>query len=162
MQEGGYSNNPNDPGGATMHGVTLATYRTFKSDPSLTAADVHAISDADVQTIYRKLYWDVMSCDKLPAGVDLMVFDFGVNAGPERSIKFLQSALGVPADGEFGEVSVEALGKLLPTAIIRILGIAQESYYRSLPTFKEFGEGWIKRIDEREVLAFSMAAAKQT
>ena len=73
--EGGWSDNPADPGGATMKGVTLANFRRYvKADA--TKADLKQISDAQVATVYRRFYWDAVLGAELPDGVDYAVFDF--------------------------------------------------------------------------------------
>ena len=67
--EGGEADHPKDPGGATMKGVTLAVFRTFKGNPNASKAELRAISDADLGAIYHRNYWLAASCDKLrPCG----------------------------------------------------------------------------------------------
>ena len=80
--EGGYSDNPADPGGPTNFGITLATLRAYEGDPNLTADNVKTLTPAVAKEIYRTAYWNRMQCGALPAGLDLEVFDFGVNSGP--------------------------------------------------------------------------------
>ena len=82
--EGGWADHPKDPGGATMKGITLAVFREWTGKQS-TKAELKAISDNTVAAIYRKNYWFPSHCDKLPAGVDLIVFDLAVNSGPGRA-----------------------------------------------------------------------------
>src|SRR5215467_5362605 len=90
--EGGYTNNPADPGGPTNFGITLADYRKYvKSNAD--AADIRAMKVEDAKTIYREKYWNAQRCDELPAGVDYAVFDYGVNSGIGRSGKVLRRAL---------------------------------------------------------------------
>ena len=55
---------------------------------------------SDVAPIYKQNYWDRCKCDSLPSGVDLCVFDFGVNAGTGRGARFLQKCVGAVADGQ--------------------------------------------------------------
>jgi hypothetical protein len=92
--EGGYVDDPADPGGATNMGVTLATLREWSDDPSLGANQVQDMSLRTARAIYRALYWNPLRADDLPVGVDLSVFDFGVNAGIWHSARLLQRALG--------------------------------------------------------------------
>ena len=63
----------------------------------------------DVAPIYRKNYWDRMKCDDLPTGLDLCVFDFGVNAGTGRSAKYLQRMIGTTVDGGIGPNTLRAV-----------------------------------------------------
>jgi lysozyme family protein len=78
--EGGYSNHPDDPGGPTNFGITIADYRRYRKSDA-TAADVRVMRLDEAKAIYRAAYWDVMHCDSLPAGPDYAVFDYGVNSG---------------------------------------------------------------------------------
>ncbi len=95
--EGGWSDNPADPGGATMKGVTLANFRRYvKADAS--KADLKKIGDDQVATVYRRFYWDAVLGAELPDGVDYAVFDFAVNSGPGRAVKYLQATVGVSQD----------------------------------------------------------------
>jgi len=80
-EEGGYSDNPADPGGATNMGITLATYRQWADNPTLGPVQVQDMTERTATAIYRSLYWNPLRADALAAGVDLSVFDMGVNAG---------------------------------------------------------------------------------
>src|SRR6185437_12070982 len=92
--EGGFVDNPADPGGATNMGITLATYRTYADAPTAGVLQIQDLSRSEASSIYRTLYWNPIRGDSLPAGVDLSVFDFGVNAGIFGSVRLLQRALG--------------------------------------------------------------------
>ena len=85
MHEGGYVNHPKDPGGETNLGVTKRVYEEWGGTKEMKDLTVE-----DVEPIYKKNYWDKIKGDDLPDGLDLCVFDFGVNAGPGRAAKFLQ------------------------------------------------------------------------
>ncbi len=109
-QEGGFSNDPHDPGGPTYKGITLAEYRIFRGDPNLTVVDLLNMSATELTTIYRKHYWIPCLCfNEMPDGIDCSVFDMGVNAGVLTSLKVLQRALGVVDDGIIGPKSRAAL-----------------------------------------------------
>ena len=88
--EGGYVNHPKDPGGETNLGVTKRVYEEWGGKK-----DMKDLLVEDVAPIYKKNYWDRMKCDQLPSGLDLCVFDFGVNAGTGRSAKMLQIMIGM-------------------------------------------------------------------
>ena len=92
-EEGGYVDDPADPGGATNMGITLATYRQWSDNPGLGSTQVQDMTERTVRVIYRALYWNPLRADALPLGVDLSVFDMGVNAGIWRSARLLQRAL---------------------------------------------------------------------
>jgi lysozyme family protein len=85
--EGGWSDDPRDPGGATMKGVTLATYAAFKGR-AVSKAELKAISDVDLFAIYRQGYWQAVDGDELPTGPDLCLFDIAVNSGPARALSW--------------------------------------------------------------------------
>ena len=95
--EGGYVNHPQDPGGETNLGVTKRVYQEWGG-----TKDMKDLTFDDVAPIYKKNYWDKMKGDDLPSGLDLCVFDFGVNAGPGRAAKYLQTLIGTVADGGIG------------------------------------------------------------
>ena len=97
--EGGWSDNPADPGGATMKGVTLANFRRFRQSDA-TRADLRQIGNDQVATVYRRFYWDAVAGAELPDGVDYAVFDFAVNSGPGRAAKTLQAVVGTAQDGQ--------------------------------------------------------------
>ena len=97
--EGGYVNHPSDPGGETNLGVTLKVYEVWCAEQDIEQKDMRDLIVEDVAPIYKKNYWDRVKGDQLPAGLDLCVFDFGVNAGTGRSAKYLQTMIGTVADG---------------------------------------------------------------
>lgn len=144
VHEGGWSDNPRDPGGATMKGVTLAVFCAFKGR-SCTKAELRAISDADLAALYRRNYWNVIHADQLPAGVDYVTFDIAVNSGPGRAAKILQSAAGVTPDGAIGPATLASVARAAPDLLIKAMGARREAFYRSLPTFDTFGRGWLSR-----------------
>jgi lysozyme family protein len=76
-EEGGYVDDPADPGGATNMGITLATYRQWADNPALGPTQVQDMTARTARAIYRSLYWNPLRADALPIGVDLSVFDMG-------------------------------------------------------------------------------------
>ena len=157
--EGGFVDNAQDPGGATCHGITLASYQQWSRNPRLGAADIRDIPSATVTSIYETNYWKATLCDALPAGVDLMVFDESVNSGCGRSVRLLQEALGLPAaaiDGCPGPATTAAAAKADPATLIQSLASHQLAFYRALPNFGIFGAGWTSRLEKRHTVASSM------
>jgi uncharacterized protein (TIGR02594 family) len=106
--EGGYSNDPYDPGGPTNRGITLDVYANFKNETVDDAsrarliAELKRISDTTVKTIYRQRYFDPAACTVFTAPLALMHFDAAVNHGVGAAIRMLQGVAGVTIDGEFG------------------------------------------------------------
>ncbi len=161
-REGGFSDDPHDPGGATCHGITLATYRDWADNPRLDVSDIRDIAAATVREIYHGRYWLPVSAESLPRGVDLMVFDHGVNAGPGRSARLLQEVLGfsgAAVDGAIGPKTLAAAAAADPATVIARLAASQAAYYRSLDDFDRYGAGWLNRVDARRALAMQMIQA---
>jgi lysozyme family protein len=165
--EGGFANHPNDPGGATMKGVTLTTYRRFFGQHK-TVTDLRNISQSELAVIYRRGYWDLVKADQLPAGVDLFVFDYAVNSGPSRAIKELQRVVGLKGprgvDGLFGPVTAEAVThyhvKHGAVAIINGLRDRRMAFLRRLGHWSTFKRGWTNRVNaiHYEAVAWAMSA----
>lgn len=157
VHEGGWSDHPKDPGGATMKGITLATFRGYYRNNRLTKDDLRNITDAQLKEIYKARYWDAVKGDDLPKGVDYAVFDFAVNSGPGRAAKFLQKIVGVEQDGAIGALTLAAVkSPSRPVAIITALCAARLSWLRTLSTFATFGNGWTTRVRAVEAGATSM------
>jgi lysozyme family protein len=155
--EGGWSDHPADPGGATMKGVTLETYRRYKMNPHITKDQLRNITDEEVADIYKIGYWDKCRCFDLPSGVDFLVFDMAVNAGVGRSSKLLQESVGVPADGVIGPITIAALNAADVDLTIERFSQLKEAFYRSLPTFGTFGNGWLNRVASTKAFAQKLA-----
>jgi lysozyme family protein len=92
----------------------------------------------------------------MPSGIDYLVFDFAVNAGPGRSAKILQTAVGVPADGGIGPVTLAAVKAIPENELVEKFSQAKEDFYRSLNTFETFGKGWLNRVAAVKIKASSM------
>ena len=158
VQEGGFSDNPKDPGGATNLGITKATLEDWRGKP-VTVDDVKNLTKDEAREIYRARYWNPLDCDALPGGVDLVVFDFGVNAGPSRSAKTLQKIVGVTQDGSIGPITIAAVGALAAADLIRTFSQRRLEFYRGLATWDTFGKGWTNRVNAVEKEALQMVAS---
>ncbi len=157
--EGGYVDDPADPGGATNRGITLATYRQWSDDPDFGIAQIQDMTERTARAIYRSLYWNPLRADALPAGVDLSVFDMGVNGGIWGSARLLQRALGFSGDeldGSIGPQTLGAAAKCDARTLVDDLADQQTAYYRSLADFDTFGAGWLNRTEARRAAALAM------
>ena len=154
--EGLYVDHPQDPGGATMKGITLATFTEFKGR-AMSKEELRAISDADVRAIYKSRYWDAVRADELKPGVDLLAFDMAVNKGVGRAAKLMQRGAGVTEDGALGPKSMAAINALDAADFIAKVSEARRDFYKSLKTFPTFGKGWLCRVDETEKEALHAA-----
>ena len=164
--EGGWADHPSDPGGATMKGITIGTYRQWKGR-AVTKAELRAISDEEVAAIYKRNYWDKVRGDDLPAGLDLVAFDAAVNSGPARGARWLQTALGVAADGKIGPKTIAAAEAAdAATAINRALDVRlsflKAAKNKGKPLWPTFGKGWGRRVSDVRKVALGMAHVKQT
>jgi lysozyme family protein len=157
LSEGGYVCDPQDPGGATNRGITQAVYDDWRQNRNLEKQDVKLLSPAETCAIYKKLYWDAVSGDELPSGVDYCTFDFAVNSGVARAVRYLQRAAGVAPDGQIGPVTLSAVSSQSPKDIIGKMCVARLNFLRQLPTYDHFGNGWTRRVEEVAVRAKAMA-----
>ena len=153
--EGGYVDNPADPGGATNLGCTKTTWETWVGHP-VTKDNIKALMPNNVMPLYKKKYWDTIKGDNLPMGVDYAVFDFAINSGPSRAVKTLQSVLGVAADGQIGPATMDAFETANSREIATKVCEARLAFLQSLPTYGTFGKGWSRRVSEVERMAFNM------
>ncbi len=157
VHEGGFSDHPHDPGGATMKGVTLQTFRRhFGADK--TVQDLRQITQEQLTRVYRNGYWDKCSCDQLPAGVDYAVFDLAVNSGPGRAAKFLQSAVGAEQDGAIGPITLGKVATQEQASIINSICDQRLAFLQGLDIFTTFGAGWTKRVADVRQHALDMAS----
>jgi lysozyme family protein len=139
--EGGFTNNPHDPGGATNWGITIADARHYWK-PDATPADVKAMPKEVAIDIYRQKYWAKISCDDRPAGPDFVDFDYSVNSGPGRVTKL--------------RAKLDPL-KLAPRDYVDRACAERLAFLRSLKTFVYFGGGWSKRVADVEATGVRMA-----
>lgn len=154
--EGGWADHPADPGGATMKGVTIGTYRRF-INPNGTKADLRNITAAQLAKVYREQYWNAVKADDLPDGVDYAVFDFAVNSGPGRAARYLQAVVGAVVDGEIGPATIKAVGKYEASDIIENLCGDRMEFLHGLKTWRTFGKGWTSRVNGVRAEALKMA-----
>lgn len=129
--EGGWADNPKDPGGATMKGITFTTFKQFF--PKGTVTQLRYISDSDTQHIYDVGYFEPILGSTLSQGVGMVAFDYGVNSGVSRVKNILAST-----------------AKLFGVARVKAISDARLSFLHALTTWKYFGPGWGKRVGEAE------------
>ncbi len=148
--EGGYVDNPADPGGATRFGISQRDY------PKL---DIAALTRAQATAIYFRDWWQRYRYGELPGTVAAKVFDLAVNIGPEHAVRCLQRALRackrrVSEDGALGRTTLAAVAAASPAELLAALRSEAAGYYRALAASKrreeagEFLEGWLNRAYE--------------
>lgn len=158
VHEGGFVNDPRDPGGATNKGITQAVYDDWRAKHDLAKQSVQSISQAEVGLIYKHNYWDAVQCDQLPLGVDYCVFDFAVNSGANRAARYLQRACGVADDGQIGAMTIAAVNAKPAVWLVNAVCDARLAFLRQLKTFDHFGKGWTARVNEVRAKAKEMVA----
>jgi lysozyme family protein len=152
--EGGWVNNPKDPGGETNLGVTKAVWEEWVGHP---VESLKKLTKDDVAPLYEQKYWRPCYGEVLPRGLDFIVFSMGVNAGPGRSIKLLQFAIGCVPDGVIGPTTRGLISASNTATLIAKFSETRREYYRTLKTFPIFGKGWLARVDKEELEALNMA-----
>lgn len=162
-REGGYVNHPADPGGATNHGISLRYAKTrgtmfdLDRDGDVDADDIRLVTRETAGPAYRADFWNAVRGDELPAGIDHVVFDFAVNSGPGRAIRFLQAASGVVADGVFGPKTLAAVSRPeRRESIIEGVCSARLAWMRTLPNWLDFRRGWTRRVEEVRAEGYQM------
>lgn len=146
VHEGGFVNHPKDPGGATNMGITQRVYDADRARRGQPQQSVRLITNDEVRSIYKRQYWNAVRGDDLPWGVDYAVYDFAVNSGPSRAVKFLQEVVGVAQDGIIGEITLAAVQQMDAFTIIRKLCENRMAWLHRLKTFSTFGRGWTRRV----------------
>ena len=154
--EGGYVNNPKDPGGMTNLGVTKRVWEEFVGR-EVDEREMRALTPDVVKPLYKKNYWDKIKGDDLPDGVDYAAYDLAVNSGVGRAAKYLQQIAGVPADGIIGPKSMEAIKSCNPEETVDALCDMRLDFLQRLPTWNTFGDGWERRVKEVKAVGLQMA-----
>lgn len=181
-REGGYVNDPDDPGGATNFGVTIHTMRALgldlDRDGDVDVQDVKGLTQKKAVDIFLEHYFERPRINDLPEALHATVFDMQVNAGA-NAVKILQRLLRrmghkVSVDGVIGPQTIavaQAAFAEAPTRLADAYGIARRNYYFSIadrrPASRKFARtraggkgGWIKRAEEFISPRYHMSAAE--
>lgn len=158
--EGGFSDHPEDAGGATQHGIIQTVYDSYRRRKGLVQRHVSNIALGEIREIYKTMYWDKVDGDELPVGVDYVVFDAAVNSGPTRGIRWLQQGVNkcagfarLKVDEKIGPATLDAsddydFDKLIDAMLDARLGFMKVA--RNTKTGKAswpvFGRGWQNRL----------------
>lgn len=139
--EGGYSNDPKDPGGETNWGISKRSY------PDL---NIRELSRDQAREIYRRDFWNRINGDRLVErefdGVAFQLFDFAVNSGIETAVRYLQRAVGVADDGFWGPISQSALERISESDLIMMLNAERLDFMTRLRNWPHASRGWSRRI----------------
>lgn len=140
--EGGFVNDPRDPGGATNRGITQRTLSVHLGRKA-TLTEVRNLSRETAAEIYRRRYWNAIGGDMLPPGVDALAMDIAVNSGVGRSTQWLAECRNMTAGDR-----------------IRWLDRRRRSFWKALKTFAVFGNGWMRRENAMLALALKLDGAR--
>lgn len=135
--EGGYVNDPKDPGGETKFGISKRSY------PKV---DIKNLTWDQAKAIYKRDFWDKIQGDKLPMVVTYQLVDAAINSGIDRASRWVQRAVGATQDGDIGPATLAALKATDPNDVVfRFLGFRLQ-FMTDLPIWDRFGKGWARRI----------------
>ena len=135
--EGGYSNNPADPGGETRYGISKRAYPL---------ENIKGMTLERAKVLYLRDYWGPAGCDAVPDGVKFDLFDMAVNSGPVTAIKTLQRAVGATPDGLLGPLTLQAVNSMPAPRLVARLNGHRLDLMADLKSWPVFGRGWAKRV----------------
>lgn len=164
--EGGFVNDPNDPGGATNMGVSLRAVQLrdvdrdgaldfdLDRDGDVDEWDIRLVTPAQAAEFYRADYWNAAGCTKVQAGLDVALFDSAVLQGPRTATALLQLALKVTPDGLMGPRTAAA-ARALPLAVA-LPRFQAERVVRmtAAPAWRHYSRGWVKRLFQLDAFVY--------
>lgn len=153
--EGGYIDHPKDPGGRTNLGVTQAVWEEWVGHP-VTEKDMRELTPEKVAPMYEMKYWRTSYCERLPQGLNLLVFSMAVNAGSGRAVKLLQRCLGLVEDGVIGPRTMAKIQECSAVDLVEKYSKTRLEFYQSLKTYPIFGAGWKARTDREQKEALEL------
>lgn len=159
-EEGGYVDNPKDPGGVTKYGITIHTLSAWRGR-IVSRDDVKALNKRTAGAIYRKDYWEAINGDELPGGVDYAVLDYAVNSGTAHAIRSLHKVLGLKEAEEISQHTLSELSNHAAKSTINSLCNERAEWLKKLPQARIFGKGWLARVERVRKRAITMAEAPE-
>lgn len=142
--EGGYVNDPTDPGGETKFGISKRAY------PNV---DIAGLTREDAKAIYKRDYWDVIYGAGLHEDIAFQVLDFAVNSGGSVAIQYLQRAAGVADDGHIGPVTIATVNQQPMGPLIFMYLALRLKFMTKLKNWPNAGKGWASRIADNMMYA---------
>lgn len=134
--EGGYVNDPLDPGGETKYGISKRSYPTL---------DIRNLTRAEAKEIYRTDFWQRADMDAVDGAIAFQVFDAAVNHGIETAVRLMQRAAGVADDGHVGPVTITAVKTKSVTDMLMLFIAERLDYWTRLSNWGAAGKGWARR-----------------
>lgn len=153
--EGGYIDHKDDPGGRTNLGVTQRVWEEWVGHP-VSENDMRALTPEKVAPMYEMKYWRTSYCEKLPQGLNLLVFSMAVNSGSGRAVKLLQRCLGLVEDGIIGARTMAKIQECRVADLIDRYSATRKEFYEGLKLFPIFGRGWLARTEKERLEALEL------
>lgn len=149
--EGGYIDHPNDRGGITNAGITLATYRDYCGQEK-TPRDLQNMSYETWQNIIKDMYWDRCRADEIPnQSLAELIVDWCVNSGV-AGVRKVQEIVGCKSDGIVGPITLSLINSSDPRHLFERIWNARQQFYINIvkrnPTQKVFMNGWMNRLNK--------------
>jgi lysozyme family protein len=135
--EGGFVNDPRDPGGETKFGISKRAY------PNL---NIKNLTISDAKNIYLRDYWAKLQLDKLPEIIRFDMFDAAVNSGLSLAAKLLQRAVKVADDGVIGPGTLAAANAMKPETLDKRINGQRLLFLSDTPNWPTYGKGWVRRV----------------
>lgn len=135
--EGGYVNDPRDPGGETHFGISRRAYP---------GEDIKGMTLQRAKELYRRDYWGPAGCDAVPDGVRYSLFDMAVNSGVKAAIKALQRAVSEVDDGIIGPRTLTAAGSMPAPRMVARMCAERLKLLTDIQNFDTYGRGWTRRV----------------
>ena len=164
--EGGFTDDPADPGGPTNKGITLGVLAAWRKvtlngkTRRALVSQLKTISDETVREIYRRRYWRLAHCAEFSPPLALMHFDAAVNHGVGGAMRMLQQVVGVDVDGEIGPETRAAVRRRDVGKTVKAYADIRRTRYKALPHFWRFGRGWLRRVDTTLSRSMGMLASR--
>ena len=136
QEEGGYVNDPKDPGGETQWGISK---RAFPDE------DIKNMTRAEAIRLYYNYYWQAPGFASLPIELGFQLFDAGINIGTGEAVKMLQTVVGMTPDGQMGPQTRAAVASMPLAAVIAGFLAARGHFYIASHDWNSFGKGWCSR-----------------
>lgn len=153
--EGGYIDHPSDPGGRTNLGVTQKVWEEWVGHP-VTEKDMRELTPEKVAPMYEMKYWRTSYCEKLPQGLNLLVFSMAVNSGSGRAVKLLQRCFGLLEDGIIGPRTMSKIQECSAVDLVEKYSATRKAFYEGLKLFPVFGKGWLNRTEKERLEALEL------
>lgn len=160
--EGGFVNDPKDPGGATKYGISFRFLKKqvpeladIDRDGDVDRDDIFSLSEEDARRIYRIHFWEALQLHCLPAPMAIAMMDTAVNMGKSRAVRILQEALvrfgfNLAVDGILGPVTRETAFRVSESLLLREFFLERIWQYLNIcnrnKDLRKFLPGWLNRV----------------